>query len=151
MKSTVSHLCWLLALVAKKITDILDCIWKNVASRLKEKIFPLCSALVRHIWNVGSSAVLLTTREAWTQWSGSGEELQRWLRTAVSGVQKEAERDEMVQPGEEKSQAGLTKYINTWSGSGASGVKKIKPGSSQCYPMMGQEALSTNWNIGNLF
>jgi len=43
------------ALVAKKANGLLESIKRNVASRLKDVILLLSSALVRRIWGVGST------------------------------------------------------------------------------------------------
>lgn len=61
--------------LAQKANSVLDCMRKNVVSRLKEMIFPLCSALVRHIWNPVSDLY-----KAGKYWSGSSKGPQRWLK-----------------------------------------------------------------------
>ncbi|KAK4823401.1 hypothetical protein QYF61_001775 [Mycteria americana] len=69
-KLTMGQQC---ALVATVTNRTLGCIRQGVASRSREGILPLCSALVRPIWSAGSTAGLLSTRETWTYWSKSTE------------------------------------------------------------------------------
>lgn len=58
----------------------LGCIRKSVASRLWQVIFPLYSALVRHIWSAVSSSEAPCTRDTWAYWSKFSEGWQRSLR-----------------------------------------------------------------------
>ncbi|RMC02148.1 hypothetical protein DUI87_21315 [Hirundo rustica rustica] len=51
--------------------EILGCTRKNIASKSREMILSLDSALVRHIWSAVSSSGLLSTRETWSSWSRS--------------------------------------------------------------------------------
>ncbi|TRZ18090.1 hypothetical protein HGM15179_008998 [Zosterops borbonicus] len=55
-KLSMSQQC---VLVDKAVSGILGCIKKSIASRSKEVILPLFSALVRHIWNSVSNSGLL--------------------------------------------------------------------------------------------
>lgn len=68
------------ALTAKKANSTLGCIGKSIASWLREMIFPVYTALVRHTWSPESSAGLPSTTETWACWSEPGEGPQRWLR-----------------------------------------------------------------------
>lgn len=56
--------------LAVRADGILGYLGKSVASRLREQIFPLCSALVRHIWSAGSDSGVLSTRETRSYWRG---------------------------------------------------------------------------------
>lgn len=52
------------AFMAKVATSLVGCITQSIASRLKEVITPLCSALVRHM-GAASSSMFPSTRETW--------------------------------------------------------------------------------------
>jgi len=55
-------------LETKKANSILGCVRRDIATRLKEVIIPLCSTLMRDIWRSMSSAGLLSTRKMWNYW-----------------------------------------------------------------------------------
>jgi len=59
------------ALAAQKAKRILGCINSSVASRSREGILPLCSALAHPTWSPASSSGALSTGKTWTCWSGS--------------------------------------------------------------------------------
>ncbi|GAB0193764.1 mitochondrial enolase superfamily member 1 [Grus japonensis] len=73
-KLNVSQQC---ALAAKRANSTSGCLKQSVASRSREVILPLCSALVKCICSAGSSAGLPSTTETWTYWRESSEETRR--------------------------------------------------------------------------
>ncbi|KAK4822633.1 hypothetical protein QYF61_018585 [Mycteria americana] len=65
------------ALTAKMATSLLGCVRQSMASRSREGILPLCSALVQHSWGAVSSAGLPSTGKTWTYWRESSKGPQR--------------------------------------------------------------------------
>ncbi|KAK4826157.1 hypothetical protein QYF61_005730 [Mycteria americana] len=85
-------------------------------------VLPLCSALVRYIWDTVSSAGFLSTREAWTYWAKVHRDNEE---TGASDTRGEAERAGIVPSGEEQARRELTSVYRYLMG------EKLDPGSSQ--------------------
>lgn len=47
------------ALVAREAISLLGCLRQSIASKPRDVVLPLCSALVRHIWYAATSIELL--------------------------------------------------------------------------------------------
>jgi len=69
-KLTMSQQC---TLTAVKASNILGCIRQSVASRSRELILSLYSALSRQICNSVLSSRLPSKRDRWTYWSKPSE------------------------------------------------------------------------------
>lgn len=64
--NTVTNTPW-----QQRGNSILGCTRQSIASRLREVILSLCSALVRHTWRAVSNSRLPSTRQTWTCWQES--------------------------------------------------------------------------------
>ncbi|KAK4817403.1 hypothetical protein QYF61_013273 [Mycteria americana] len=115
-------------LAAKKIKGILGCITNNIASRSREVMHPLYSALMRYIWSPVSSSGFSRTRKTCTYWSESSKTPQRLLR--AFSMQVEAERAGTVQAGGGKAHGDLINVYQYLMGE----VKKMESDSSQQCP-----------------
>jgi len=104
-------MCQQCALVARKANGILGCINNSVASRPREVILPLYSALVRS--HLGYSIHL---------WAPPFKKDKEFLRSpmehhrgnegpGVSLLQGKAERPGTIQPGEEKTDGGFLSML----------------------------------------
>jgi len=90
------------ALTAQKANHILGCIKSSVASRAREVILPLYSALVRPPWSPASSSGALSTGKIWTVGVGP-ENATKMIRELEHLCYEERLRAGVVQPGEEKA------------------------------------------------
>lgn len=78
-KEKMSHQC---VLAIQKASGILSC-FRSVASRTKELILPLYSALVRHFWCIVSIAGLVGTRDLWNHKPCRGTLRTEWEQALI--------------------------------------------------------------------
>ena len=64
-------------LAVRKANSLPGCTGKGIANRSTEVILPLYSALVRHVWNAGSSLGLPEVQERFAYWKESNKGPQR--------------------------------------------------------------------------
>lgn len=110
------------------------------ASRSREVILSLCSALVKYIQSAEPSAGLPSTKETWAYWRDSIKWTWGWLRACSICHVRISWESWNCSAGEKKAQQDLNNVFKYFMG----GVK-IEPGSSQWCTVTGQELVGTNW------
>ena len=99
-KLNMSQQC---APAAQKANRALGCIKSSVASRAREGILPLYSALIRPHLSPASSSGAPNIRRTWMCWSGARGGHEDDPRAGAALLRGQAEGVGAVQPGEEKA------------------------------------------------
>lgn len=95
------------ALATKKVTGILRCIWRTVATTLNEKILPLSAAKVIP----GILCTGFSVQKRWIHWRECSKRLLRY-ETGTPHIRGKVERSQTLQSGEGSGGISLM-YINT--------------------------------------